>query len=40
MLLMEKKSRGGICDSIYRSEKSNSKHMKDYDKNNESSNTT
>ena len=38
MLWMVKKDiRGGICHSIYRYKKANTKYMKDYDKNKESS---
>ena len=39
MLLMVKKGgiRGGICNAIYHYAKANDKHMKDYDKNKESS---
>ena len=37
LLMVEKVIRGGICHSIYRYVKANSKYMKDYDKNKESS---
>ena len=37
MLLMVEGIRGGICHSIHRYAKANSKHMKNYDKNKESS---
>ena len=35
LLMVEKGIRGGICHSIYRYTKANSKYMKDYDKNKE-----
>ena len=35
LLMVEKGIRGGICHSIYRYAKANSKYMKDYDKNKE-----
>ena len=35
--MVEKSIRGRICLSIYRYAKANNKHMKDYDKNKESS---
>ena len=37
LLMVEKGIRGGICHAIYRYAKANSKCMKDYDKNKESS---
>ena len=37
LLTVEKVIRGGICHSIYRYAKSNSKYMKDYDEDKESS---
>ena len=37
LLMVEKGIRGGICHTIYRCAKVNSKYMKDYDKNKESS---
>ena len=37
LLMVEKCIRGGICHAIHRHAKSNSKYMKDYDKNKESS---
>ena len=37
LLMVEKGIRGGICHSSYRYAKVNSKYMKDYDKNRESS---
>ena len=37
LLMVEKCIRGGICYSIYRHAKSDSKYMKDYVKNKESS---
>ena len=37
LLMVEKSIREGICHSIYRYAKANSKYMKDYDKNKESS---
>ena len=37
LLMIEKGVRGGICHSIYRYAKANNKHMKNYDKNKESS---
>ena len=37
LLMVEKGIRGGICHSIYRYAKANSKYMKDYEKNKESS---
>ena len=35
--MVKKDIRGGICHSIYRYKKANTKYMKDYDKNKESS---
>ena len=35
--MVEKGIRGGLCHSIYRYVKASKKHMKDYDKNKESS---
>ena len=35
LLMKEKGTRGGICQSIYRYAKANNKYMKDYDKNKE-----
>ena len=35
--MVEKGIRGGICNAIHRYSKANNKHMKDYDKNKESS---
>ena len=35
--MVEKGIKGGTCHSIYRYAKANSKYMKDYDKNKESS---
>ena len=35
LLMKEKSTRGGICQSIYRYAKANNKYMKDYDKNKE-----
>ena len=37
LLMVEKETRGGICQAIHRYAKANSKYMKNYDKNNESS---
>ena len=37
LLMVETKIKGGICHSIYQYAKANNKHMKDYDKNRESS---
>ena len=37
LLMVEKDIRGGICCSVYQYAKYNSKYMKDYDKNKESS---
>ena len=37
LLMAEKGIRDGICDAIHRFAKANNKHMKDYDKNKESS---
>ena len=37
LLMAEKGIRGGICHPIYQYAKANNKHMKDYDKNKESS---
>ena len=37
LLMVEKGIRGGMCHSVYGFEKANSKYMKDYDKNKESS---
>ena len=37
LLIVEKGRQGGICHSIYRYAKANSKYLKDYDKNKESS---
>ena len=36
-LMVEKGTRGGICQAIHRYAKANNKYMKNYDKNNESS---
>ena len=36
LLMVEKRIRGGISYSIYRSAKANNKYMKDYDKNKKS----
>ena len=33
LLMIEKGSRGGICQSIHRCSKANNKYMKNYDKN-------
>ena len=33
LLIVEKRIRGGICNTIYRYAKTNNKYMKDYDKN-------
>ena len=38
LLMVEKGIRGGICNAIHRYGKANSKFMKDYEKNKESSN--
>ena len=35
LLMVEKGSRGGICHSVYKYEKANYRHMKDYAKNKE-----
>ena len=35
LLIVEKRIRGGICNTIYRYAKANNKYMKDYDKNKE-----
>ena len=35
LLIVEKRIRGGICNTIYRYAKTNNKYMKDYDKNKE-----
>ena len=35
LLMVEKGSRGGICHSVYKYEKANNRHMKDYAKNKE-----
>ena len=35
--MVEKGIRGGICNAIHRYSKANNKHVKDYDKNKESS---
>ena len=37
LLMVEKGIRGGICDATHRYAKANNKHMKNYDKNIESS---
>ena len=37
LLMVETEIKGGICHSIYQYAKANNKHMKDYDKNKESS---
>ena len=37
LLMIEKRTRGGICHSVYRYAKANNKYKKDYDKNKESS---
>ena len=37
LLVVEKGIRGGICNTIYQYAKANSKYMKGYDKNKESS---
>ena len=37
LLMFEKGTRGGICQSIYRHAKANNKYMKNYDKNKEAS---
>ena len=37
LLMVEKGIRGGMCHSVYGFEKANSKYMKDYDRNKESS---
>ena len=37
LLMVEKGTRGGICQAIHRYAKANNKYMKNYDKNNESS---
>ena len=37
LLMVEKGIRGGICNAIHIYAKTNSKHMKNYDKNKESS---
>ena len=37
LLIVEKGTRGGICQAIHRYAKANNKYMKNYDKNNESS---
>ena len=37
LLMVEKGIRGGICNVVYRYAKGNTKYMKDYDKNKESS---
>ena len=37
LLVVEKGIRGGICNAIYQYAKANSKYMKGYDKNKESS---
>ena len=37
LLMVEKETRGGICQAIHRYAKANNKYMKNYDKNNESS---
>ena len=36
LLMVEKGIRGGICHSVYRYAKANSKYMKDYDRKKES----
>ena len=38
LLMIEKGTRGGICQAIHRYAKTNNKYMKNYDKNIESSN--
>ena len=38
LLMVEKGTRGGICDAIDRYAKTNKKYLKNYDKNIESSN--
>ena len=38
LLMVEKGIRGGICHAIHQNAKTNNKCIKDYDKNNESSN--
>ena len=37
LLMVEKEIRGGVCHAIHQYAKANSKYMKDYDKNKESS---
>ena len=37
LMIVEKGSRGGICQAVYRHAKANNKYMNDYDKNIESS---
>ena len=37
LLMVEKEIRGGICHAIHRYPKANNKHMKNYDRNKESS---
>ena len=37
LLMVEKEIRGGLCHAIHQYAKANSKYMKDYDKNKESS---
>ena len=37
LLMVEKGTRGGICQAIHRYAKANNRYMKNYDKNNESS---
>ena len=37
LLMVEKRTRGGICQAIHRYVKANNEYMKNYDKNNESS---
>ena len=37
LLMIDKEIRGGICHAIHRYAKTNTKYMKDYDKNKESS---
>ena len=37
LLMVEKGTRGGICQTIHRYAKANNKYMKNYDKNIESS---
>ena len=37
LLIVEKGTRGGICQAIHRNAKANNKYMKNYDKNTTSS---